>query len=87
MSAGAPLLEIDDLHVAYGQVEAVRGVSLRVGEGQIVTLIGPNGAGKTSILSALTGLVRPRAGRVRLSGGPARLSTPFWRRFRVLTKR
>ena len=68
MSAGAPLLEVEELHVAYGQVEAVRGVSLRVGEGQIVTLIGPNGAGKTSILSALSGLVRPRAGRVRLGG-------------------
>jgi branched-chain amino acid transport system ATP-binding protein len=68
MSATAPLLEVDDLHVAYGKVEAVRGVSLRVGEGQIVTLIGPNGAGKTSILAALTGLVRPSAGRVRLGG-------------------
>ncbi len=68
MTPGAPLLEVDDLHVAYGQVEAVRGVSLRVSEGQIVTLIGPNGAGKTSILSALTGLVRPRSGRVRLEG-------------------
>ena len=68
MSAGAALLEIEGLHVAYGQVEAVRGVSLRVDEGQIVTLIGPNGAGKTSILSALSGLVRPRAGRVRLGG-------------------
>ena len=68
MSAGAPLLEIEELQVANGQVEAVRGVSLRVDEGQIVTLIGPNGAGKTSILSALSGLVRPRAGRVRLGG-------------------
>jgi branched-chain amino acid transport system ATP-binding protein len=68
MSGAAALLEVDDLHVAYGQVEAVRGVSLRVDEGQIVTLIGPNGAGKTSILSALSGLVRPRAGRVRLGG-------------------
>jgi branched-chain amino acid transport system ATP-binding protein len=68
MSAGAPLLEVEDLHVAYGQVEAVRGVSLRVEEGQIATLIGPNGAGKTSILSALSGLVKPRAGRVRLGG-------------------
>ncbi len=68
MSTAAPLLEVEDLHVAYGQVEAVRGVSLRVGEGEIVTLIGPNGAGKTSILSALAGLVRPRAGRVRLGG-------------------
>jgi branched-chain amino acid transport system ATP-binding protein len=64
----APLLEIADLAVAYGHVEAVRGVSLAVAEGSIVTLIGPNGAGKTSILSALAGLVRPKAGRVRLGG-------------------
>ena len=63
-----PLLEVEDLHVAYGQVEAVRGVTLAVPEGRIVTLIGPNGAGKSSILSALAGLVRPRAGRVRLAG-------------------
>ncbi len=68
MSAATPLLEVSDLHVAYGHVHAVRGVSLRVGAGQIVTLIGPNGAGKTSILSALCGLVRPRSGAVRLAG-------------------
>ncbi len=67
-AGGAPLLEVEDLHVAYGHVHAVRGVSLRVAEGQIVTLIGPNGAGKTSILSALAGLVRPRSGAVRLAG-------------------
>jgi branched-chain amino acid transport system ATP-binding protein len=66
--AAVPLLEIEDLHVSYGQVEAVRGVSLQVPEGRIVTLIGPNGAGKSSILSALAGLVRPAAGRVRLGG-------------------
>jgi branched-chain amino acid transport system ATP-binding protein len=66
--AGPPLLEVTDLHVAYGHVEAVRGVSLRIGEGRIVTLIGPNGAGKTSILSALAGLVPLRAGTVRLAG-------------------
>jgi len=64
----AALLEVDDLRVAYGHVEAVRGVSLRVPEGKIVTLIGPNGAGKTSILSALAGLVRPAGGTVRLAG-------------------
>jgi len=63
-----PLLEVQDLHVAYGHVEAVRGVSLAVPEGRVVTLIGPNGAGKTSILSALAGLVRPRSGTVRLDG-------------------
>jgi branched-chain amino acid transport system ATP-binding protein len=62
------LLEVENLCVSYGHVDAVRGVSLRVPEGGIVTLIGPNGAGKTSILGALAGLVRPRAGRVRLRG-------------------
>ncbi len=68
-AAGArPLLEVENLRVAYGQVEAVRGVSLGVPEGSIVTLIGPNGAGKSSILSALAGLVRPAGGRVRLGG-------------------
>jgi branched-chain amino acid transport system ATP-binding protein len=71
VSQAAPrpdLLEIDDLHVAYGHVQAVRGVSLRVPERSVVTLIGPNGAGKTSILSALAGLVRPAGGKVRLDG-------------------
>ncbi len=63
-----PLLEVRDLRVAYGHVQAVRGVSLDVPEGSIVTLIGPNGAGKTSILSALSGLVRPAGGTVRLAG-------------------
>jgi branched-chain amino acid transport system ATP-binding protein len=64
----ASLLEVDDLRVTYGHVEAVRGISLRVPEGKIVTLIGPNGAGKTSILSALAGLLRPAGGTVRLAG-------------------
>jgi branched-chain amino acid transport system ATP-binding protein len=69
MTGGAAaLLEVDDLRVTYGHVEAVRGVSLRVPEGKIVTLIGPNGAGKTSMLSALAGLVRPAGGKVRLAG-------------------
>jgi branched-chain amino acid transport system ATP-binding protein len=63
-----PLLEVQDLCVSYGHVEAVRGVSLAVDEGRIVTLIGPNGAGKTSLLSALAGLVRPAGGTVRLGG-------------------
>ncbi len=68
MSPGAPLLEVRDLHVAWGHVEAVRGVSLSVHEGAFVTLIGPNGAGKTSLLSALAGLVEPAAGTVLLAG-------------------
>ncbi len=68
MSEAAPLLEVSDLHVSYGHVQAVRGVSLRVGEGQIVTLIGPNGAGKSSTLGAVAGLVRPERGSIRLAG-------------------
>ncbi len=63
-----PLLDVHALEVAYGHVQAVRGVTLSVAEGSIVTLIGPNGAGKTSILSALSGLVRPAGGTVRLGG-------------------
>jgi branched-chain amino acid transport system ATP-binding protein len=54
------LLEIDDLHVAYGKVEAVRGVTLAIQPGQIVTVIGPNGAGKTTLLGAAAGLLRSR---------------------------
>jgi len=64
----APVLEVRDLRVAYGHVEAVRGVSLTVGAGEIVALIGPNGAGKSSTLNAIAGLVRPKGGSVRLEG-------------------
>ena len=62
------LLEVQDLRVNYGHVEAVRGVSLSVGAGQIVALIGPNGAGKSSTLNAIAGLLRPASGSVRLEG-------------------
>jgi branched-chain amino acid transport system ATP-binding protein len=65
---GEALLEVHDLHVRYGHVHAVRGVSFSVRQGQIVTLIGPNGAGKSSTLAAIAGLVRPAAGRVALEG-------------------
>ena len=63
---GAPLLAIHDLHVTYGHVQAVRGVSFSVTAGRIATLIGPNGAGKSSILAAIAGLTRPQRGRVTL---------------------
>jgi branched-chain amino acid transport system ATP-binding protein len=62
-----PLLEIENLHVAYGKVEAVRGVSLLMQLGQIVAVIGPNGAGKTTLLAATAGLLRWR-GRVTYDG-------------------
>jgi len=62
------LLEVRDLTVAYGHVQAVRGISLSVQDGQIATLIGPNGAGKSSTLNAIAGLVRPQRGTVLLEG-------------------
>ncbi|MGP2435918.1 ABC transporter ATP-binding protein [Streptomyces sp. JW3] len=64
----AALLEVEDLRVAYGKVEAVKGVSFTVREGQVVTLIGANGAGKTTTLHTLSGLLPPAAGRVRFAG-------------------
>jgi len=56
------MLEIRDLHVNYGAISALHGISLKVAEGKIVTLIGANGAGKTTTLRAISGLVKPRAG-------------------------
>jgi len=63
----AAMLEIDDLHVSYGQVDAVRGVSLTLMPGQIVSVIGPNGAGKTTLLGAAMGLL-PSRGGLRFEG-------------------
>ena len=64
------MLEIQDLHVYYGQIHALKGISLQVGEGEIVALLGNNGAGKTTTLRALSGLLRPKAGQVLLEGRP-----------------
>jgi branched-chain amino acid transport system ATP-binding protein len=64
------LLEVEGLHVRYGTTHAVRGVSLTVGEGEIVTVLGANGAGKSSLLQALAGGVRPAGGRVQFDGKP-----------------
>jgi branched-chain amino acid transport system ATP-binding protein len=61
-------LSVEGLVVSYGRTEAVRGVSISVPEGRTVCLIGANGAGKTSVMRALSGLVRPRAGRVVFAG-------------------
>ena len=64
----APLLDVRDLHVTYGHVHAVRGVTLFVHPGQSVALIGPNGAGKSSTLNAIAGLVRPARGTIVFEG-------------------
>ena len=63
-----PLLEIRDLMVLYGEIEALRGVSISVDEGQVVTLLGANGAGKSTTLRAISGLSRPAAGEIVFDG-------------------
>src|SRR5512133_3594593 len=62
------LLEIQNLHVYYGAIHALQGVSFDVEEGEIVTLIGANGAGKSTTLKTLSGLLRPRVGSIKLRG-------------------
>jgi branched-chain amino acid transport system ATP-binding protein len=62
------LLELQDLHVYYGNIHALKGVSLQVEAGEIVALLGANGAGKSTTLNTISGLLRPRSGAVRLEG-------------------
>jgi branched-chain amino acid transport system ATP-binding protein len=62
------LLEVNDIHTYYGNIHALKGVSLTVDEGEIVTLIGSNGAGKTTTLRTISGLLKPREGNVVLNG-------------------
>jgi branched-chain amino acid transport system ATP-binding protein len=62
------ILEVQDLRVRYGAIEALKGISLRLGEGEIVTLIGANGAGKSTALRTIMGLVEPMAGDIRYRG-------------------
>jgi branched-chain amino acid transport system ATP-binding protein len=62
------LLEINDLMVLYGEIEALRGISLKVEEGQVVTLLGSNGAGKSTTLRAISGLAKPAAGEILFDG-------------------
>jgi branched-chain amino acid transport system ATP-binding protein len=65
---GDTLLELEDVHVFYGNIEALKGISLNVARGEIVTLIGSNGAGKSTTLRAISGTHRPRSGSIRLAG-------------------
>ena len=64
----APLLELEDVRTAYGSIEALKGISLTVEEGEVVTLIGSNGAGKSTTLRSISGLTPPREGSIRLAG-------------------
>ncbi|MCA1569117.1 MAG: ABC transporter ATP-binding protein [Chloroflexi bacterium] len=66
----APLLVLDELHVFYNNIEALKGLSMTVNAGEIVTLIGSNGAGKSTTLRAISGTHRPRVGSIHFSGRP-----------------
>jgi branched-chain amino acid transport system ATP-binding protein len=63
-----PMLEVENIHAYYGNIHALKGITLTVEKGEIVTLIGANGAGKSSTLRTISGLLKPREGHVRLEG-------------------
>jgi branched-chain amino acid transport system ATP-binding protein len=64
----SPILQIDDIHTYYGSIHALKGISLTVNDGEIVTLLGANGAGKSTTLRSINGLNRPRQGSIRFQG-------------------
>ena len=68
IKTGAPLLKVDDIHVYYGSIHAIKGISFEVNEGEIVTLIGANGAGKSTTLNTVSGLLKPRLGLISFKG-------------------
>jgi len=65
---GAALLSVEDIHTFYGSIEALKGISLEVHEGEVVTLIGSNGAGKSTTLRSISGIVPPKTGVIRFAG-------------------
>ena len=68
MASGEPVLSVEDVHTFYGSIEALKGISLNVHEGEIVTLIGANGAGKSTTLRSINGLNHPRTGKIVFQG-------------------
>ena len=62
------MLEVSDVHTFYGNIEALKGISIEVNEGEVVTLIGSNGAGKSTTLRSISGLTPPRQGSIKLNG-------------------
>lgn len=70
------ILSVENLHVAYGSITALHGVSLHVNEGEVVALVGTNGAGKSTLLNTITGIMRPAAGKITLRGQSIAGQTP-----------
>jgi branched-chain amino acid transport system ATP-binding protein len=71
-----PLLEVDDIHTFYGNIEALKGISLEVEAGEVVTLIGSNGAGKSTTLRSISGLTPPRTGTIRFDDSDISATPP-----------
>jgi branched-chain amino acid transport system ATP-binding protein len=71
-----PLLKVDDIHTFYGNIEALKGISLEVEEGEVVTLIGSNGAGKSTTLRSISGLTPPRTGTITFDGNDISATPP-----------
>jgi branched-chain amino acid transport system ATP-binding protein len=74
--ASGTILRVEDIHTYYGAIEALKGISLEVGDGEIVTLIGSNGAGKTTTLRSINGLNHPRRGRIVFQGDDVTRTPP-----------
>ncbi len=73
------LLNIKDLHVSYGKIKAIKGITLEVGPGEIVTLVGANGAGKTTLLKTISGILAPVSGEILYEGKPLSDIKPYER--------
>lgn len=70
------LLEVDNIHAYYGSIHALKGISISVDKGEIVTLVGANGAGKSTTLNTICGILKPRHGEIRLNGEPLNALKP-----------
>ncbi|BDA72182.1 amino acid transport system ATP-binding protein [Rivularia sp. IAM M-261] len=70
------MLEVKDIHTYYGNIQALKGISIKINQGEICTLIGSNGAGKTTLLRTIQGLIRPRQGTILFEGKPIETVSP-----------
>src|SRR5438445_2197841 len=78
-AASSVVLEVEDVHTYYGESHVLQGISLRVGEGEVLTILGRNGAGKTTLVRSIIGFTPPRAGRVRFKGRDITEGPPYRR--------
>ena len=72
------MLEVKDLQVYYGMIQAIKGISFEVNQGEVIALIGANGAGKTTTLHTVTGLISPKSGQVLFEGKDRLIRSSLW---------